>query len=287
MTFLKKRIARIYPSYILLSLPILIYMTTKTDSIVYLLHNVSLIAFYNWVPYSPDFNFVRSANASPVAWTLYYEMLFYVIFSLSKIFFNEKLKVALSTALTILMLLVCFNLIYGNLGELGWDNVSYIGICSNLSLLSFIAGMACPFFWYKKNNKSVPWLVLFIPVMSWFMLNASARLFSEAVLSQQMKALLFSSIPSWFFVSVLITRIDLQGKVASLLHWLGMISYSLYVVHANFYLIKKVFSIEAMPVLYQLIFFAVSLMLSVLFATVSYNMIEKRFTVKRAISNAS
>lgn len=287
ITFLKKRIARIYPAYVILSLPILIYMTLQTDSIIYLLHNVSLVAFYSWVPYSPEFNFIRNANASPVAWTLYYEMLFYVIFSFSKLVFKDKSKVVLATAIIILMLLASFNLVYGNFGELGWDNVSYIGICSNLSLLSFVAGMTYPFFWYKKKIKTVPWGGFLIPFLSWFMLNVSARLFSESVLSQQMKDLLFSSIPSWIFVSILITRIDLQGMIARSLHWLGMISYSLYLVHANFYLVKKVFSIEAAPLIYQLIFFVIALILSVLLAIISYHIIETRFTLKKTTPSAT
>lgn len=287
MTFLKKRIARIYPTYVILSLPIFIYMTMQSGSLIYLLHNISLISFYKWVPYSPEFNFIRSANASPVAWTLYYEMLFYVIFAFSKIFFKDKSKVVLTTALVILMLLIAFNLVYGNYGELGWDNVSYIGICSNLSLLSFVAGMIYPFFWYKKKATTVPWGVFFIPILSWFMLNASARVFSESIMSQQVKDLFFSSIPSWFFVSIVITRVDLQGVVARSLHWFGMISYSLYVVHANFFLIKKAFSLDSVHLVYQLMFFVVALTLSVLLSMISHNIIETRFTLKRTPSSVA
>ena len=63
ISFFKRRIERIYPAYIILSLPLIIYFSFISGSAQYLFHNLSLIAFFEWVPEQPAYNFVIRSNA--------------------------------------------------------------------------------------------------------------------------------------------------------------------------------------------------------------------------------
>lgn len=272
--FLKKRVKRIYPAYIILSLPLVMYYGIESGSFIYFIHSISLIAFYEWVPFTPEYNFVSRATASPVAWTLYYEMYFYFMFALSKFFFKKRVSVAVLTTLLILIAFCVFNYIYGNNGQLGWGNVSYIGICSNLSLLSFIAGMLFYFVKVQGSDSNKRYFVYLIPFVSWFALKTSDKYFSEVFTNKQIVDLFFSSIPSWVFVSILVKSKACSGLVFCKLHYLGMISFSLYLVHSNFYILKLVMGIENTSLFIQILFFLLTVSISLSLAKFSFEKIE-------------
>jgi len=274
LLFLFKRIDRIYPAYLILSLPLIVCFSWDTGSLVYLIHSISLIAYSSWIPYSSEYNFVQRATSSPVAWTLYYEMFFYFVFSISKLISLKRGSVVFLTSLIIISILFLFNFRYGNNGLLGWSNVSYIHILSNLSLLSFVAGMIFPFIGLNENLKKIPLWVFLIPVLSWFMIKFSGKYMSDCFHNQQVNDLLFSSIPSWIFVSILINGEKINGFVAKKLHFIGMISFSLYLFHANFYVLKLHLSLSDMPMMYQLFYFFLSFLISLYVAYFSFKYIE-------------
>lgn len=275
ISFFKRRIERIYPAYIILSLPLIIYFSFISGSAQYLFHNLSLIAFFEWVPEQPAYNFVIRSNASPVAWTLYFEMFFYFIFAFSKYLSKTKIGVATITTSSILLILIVSNYIYGNSKHLGWQDVSYINIFSNLSLTSFVAGMLFPLLWNLNSNKKLSLAVFIIPLLSWLSLKISGKFFPAAFSNEQIKDIIFSSIPSWIFVALLISAKRFSGFVFDRLHHIGMISYSLYLFHANFYILKGVLDLGSYNIFIQMLFFIITFTLSIFVANISFNKIER------------
>ncbi|EKK7732625.1 acyltransferase, partial [Cronobacter sakazakii] len=80
--FLSGRIFRIYPMYILVSLPLIIMMV-EVNNPFKILSNLFLI---------PTFGQLQHRLANDPAWTLVYEMIFYVMFSASLLISRNKVK---------------------------------------------------------------------------------------------------------------------------------------------------------------------------------------------------
>ncbi|HEC2115949.1 TPA: acyltransferase [Klebsiella oxytoca] len=275
ISFFRRRVERIYPAYIILSLPLIIYFSFISGSSKYLFHNLSLIAFYEWAPEQSAYNFVKRSNANPVAWTLYFEMFFYFIFAIAKFFSQTPKGVTFISTSSILLTLMVSNYFYGNSKHLGWQDVSYINIFSNLSLTSFVAGMLFPLFWKLSSDKKLSLAVFIIPLLSWLALKISGKFFPVAFSNEQIKDTIFSSIPSWIFVALLIRAKRFSGFVFDRLHHIGMISYSFYLFHANFYILKGVLDLGSYNIFIQILFFIITFTLSIFVANISFNKIER------------
>lgn len=280
LSFLRNRIARIYPAYIILSMPLIIVFTLKTNSIIYFLHNITLVSYFEWTPITTESDYVRRVNASPVAWTLFYEMYFYFLFSLTKILFKTKKSVAIATSAIITANLLFFLSIRGGNGALGWENLSYPNIFTSLSLASFVAGMLIHFVPITNTRKEQNIFIFLIPFLSWLCLKLSEKYLTHSLINDQVRDLVFSSIPSWFFVAVLINSNDIGGLLAKIIYKIGAISFSLYLIHANFYIIRGWLHINDYSLIIQISYFIITFSLSLILADLSYRKIEK-FRFKR------
>jgi len=230
--FIKNRIKRIYPAYLILSLPLICYTLHKTGSLVYLMHNLFLIPWTEWDREAMPYNWSESM-ANPAAWTLVYEFYFYLLLCVGKLLRNKKAFVFPFTAITMIAILIVTNVTWGNNGYLGWHGVTYKSVAGNLALLSFVAGMCGRQVGFHaiKKNLAVFLLIPTAMLLLWLL----AR---QGVTNLQIRDLLGSCLPSWTFVFLLANMPDLKGLVFDRLHAIGMYSYSLYLFHANFYSAK-------------------------------------------------
>lgn len=266
--FLKKRIKRIYPTYLILSLPILILSFINTKSLTYLAHNIAIIPFFQWddthrIQFNTDLS-----QANPVSWTLYYEMYFYIMFSLMKVFFKKKEAVVTGTSIFIISILLSTSLFHEN-HRLGWENLSLLNIISSLSVISFIAGMLYSLKENKniiKNYKKTPFLIIFVSG-----LIIHGVYYAKFDVSPQLLDLLFSSIPSWLSCILLIKSKDLSGKIIKSIYKVGLISYSLYIFHANLYIIKNYFNLNLISGIFYMM---ISIAISIYVASLSFKYIE-------------
>ena len=230
--FIKNRIKRIYPAYLILSIPLILYTLHKTGSLTYLLHNLFLIPWTEWDREALPYNWSESM-ANPAAWTLVYEFYFYLLLCVGKTLLNKKAFVFSFTTVAMLAILIATNMTWGNDGYLGWHGVTFKSVAGNLALLSFIVGMCgrqLGFHHVKKN----PAVFLLIPV-AMLLLWLMAR---QGVTNLQIRDLLGSCLPSWTFVLLMANMEDFKGFAYDKLHAIGMYSYSLYLFHANFYTAK-------------------------------------------------
>lgn len=151
--FLIKRILRIYPPYLILSSGLIIYFFSKSLSLDYLFHNLTLIPFIEWDSSTSELYNTQRSVANPVSWTLYYEMYFYFIFSVMKFFFVDKKGTILMTAITMASIMVISSFFIKN-SALGFSDLSLYNMISSLSLLSFIAGMLAERYSKSINKKT-------------------------------------------------------------------------------------------------------------------------------------
>ena len=229
VTFLKKRFLRIHPSYLIISLPLIVAALVKTTSVQYMLHTVLLLPWLEWSREKNSFN-IHSPIANPVAWTLMFEYYFYAIFTLGKSIRNNRNFVFYFSSIAIVTIMALSNFFLGNDGKLGWTTLSWHAITSNLCNISFIAGMSWQL---MSENKHVehkrPWALLLIP-LSIILLDKVSPLTN--ISNNQIIDLLFSCIPCWIFVAALSTSARLTGRIFDRIHATGQYSYSLYLFHS-------------------------------------------------------
>lgn len=278
LSFFKRRILRIYPPYLILSIPLILYFFLKTDSFLYLLHNITLFPFIEWNSSMSESLNVKRSVASPVAWTLYYEMYFYFIFSVMKFLFSNREKVVLMTSITMVSVLITSSFFIKN-SDLGFKDLSLANIISSLSILSFVAGMLS--LKYIRIIKERPRGICYfmIIILSLIIINRVNKY--GLIESSQVIDLLFSSIPSWILCMIIIRSEKYKGVIFDAAHRIGAISYSLYLFHSNFYILKNEMQLSAQ---YQLLFFIISTIISIYIASLSFRYIESNslFRLKRS-----
>ncbi|EIC86054.1 acyltransferase [Serratia sp. M24T3] len=234
LSFMKKRILRIYPSYIIISAPLILFFTIQTHSLDYFIHNSLFIPWVDW-DNNPLSQKTKLSVANPLAWTLFYEFYFYIIFSISKtIFPKSKIKVIALTSTIIISGIIITRLLYGNDPYLGFHTITFRAITGNLCLFPFIFGMVGSIFLEKQNapGEFKIWTLLVIP-LSTFLLSYTQKYISN----EQLSDLLFSGIPSSLFLLYLATSADCRGYIYNKVHAVGEFSFSLYLFHANFLMI--------------------------------------------------
>lgn len=219
LKFFSKRVNRIYPSYLIILIPFLLFaLLIKKDWTLYqIVGNVLLLPTFS---NNPDYYMYITPS-----WTLVYEMFFYVIFSLAILLATNKVKIVIITACVISLMVLGVN-IFGLQGErLKWVNFSFM--IGDTLMLNFVAGCIFALI-YKKlydlkfNNK--------------FLMVASGVFFLLGMFLAPRDISRFFSfgIPAIFIVSFVSLYRAKGSKRNDFLIFLGNASYSIYLIHYLF-----------------------------------------------------
>lgn len=269
--FIKKRVERIYPLYFVILAPSFIIYVLKC---MYGSSNFSIATVLGSVLLLPSFNNSESYHMimSP-AWTLVYEMFFYV--TLSLIIAISKSKNTCIVMYSLIITAVVFSVnIFGLKGDrLGWVNLSYM--VGDPIFFDFIMGFII--FYMKKVNlktKLSRAVMIFIVVI--------ITLFAMFMASKGLPRILSFGLTSFILVLLFTVNIDSidNGRFQKEALLLGGASYSIYLTHQLFILLadniyKKYAWLNSSD------FFGLLLsMLVILFGCLVYMKIEKKITAK-------
>lgn len=208
--FIIGRIKRIYPTYILISLPLILSRIQYTD----------LHVFIGNFLLTPDIGNEQYKLANPPAWSLVYEMIFYVIFTLSLMFSTKKATSFILSSIAIIITLCIFKSYHHAIRFDSWVNIDYI--LSDFLLINFIAGGVIALIVNKIQLKiNFPF----------FIFIAITLLFISLSLQQDTPRIVKFGIPAFFIVLVACISHAGCGVFYKTLHKIGDASYSLYISH--------------------------------------------------------
>ncbi|EOI3556395.1 acyltransferase family protein [Cronobacter dublinensis] len=216
VSFFVSRVRRIYPLYIILSIP-LIFTTFPLERMLAIIGNLLLL---------PGLNFPNYHMANDPAWTLVYEMIFYAMFSVALIFSRKPVMVCVITCLIIIF---CLTFVEGQ-KRLGWVNLRYI--LTDKLMLNFAAGcvLAILFKYVKIRVNFI--LGLIIIVMLCFLalkiLTPLDRFYKYGM-------------PAIAIVAVSLITKSGSGTLYKIFHKIGDASYSIYLSHIYIIILFKKF----------------------------------------------
>lgn len=230
--FLKSRVLRIYPIYLVVSMPMILSSFMSWDDSVKLsnlFHNITLIP-----PLHDSYD-----RANYVNWTLAYEMYFYILFALSSFIFKEKIKssIACSTIIIVIMMIIKSNY---EIGYVGWLDSSAINILGNTIVLDFVVGAlwGCVYNYITiKPNKVLSYsLCASIAVLSVYLIGHNMK----GGLEYQSTLFFNSSIPAFFILFILSITNCGESKTEKALIYLGEASYAIYLTHLYIFSLPNV-----------------------------------------------
>lgn len=265
--FFIKRIERIYPIFLIVSSPFIIYyiISGKGFSLYQVVGNLLLLPSIN---NNPDYHiFVFPA------WTLVYEMLFYVIYSISILVAKSKNQIITISSIAIVSTVVLVNAFSFNGPRLQWVNLSFM--IGDPLMIDFVAGCIYAVIYKKINNMKISGtygtsLIIGLFLFGVFMqVHSVPRLLSFGLTSLAI-VILFSLIKEG------------SGKFWNAAVYLGNASYSIYITHCLFYYIRSLLNKHTN--LNLDISGAIITLVAIVFGCLFYSQVEKRVT--RWIKNA-
>lgn len=216
--FLKKRIFRVYPIYLLVLTPFLIQylnqVTTPVDTPMVIGNLLLLPSFWGGSEYR--------MLVGP-AWTLTYELFFYMLFA-AAMFSSRTKDRAIYTVIMMIVLMVTLVNLLGLKGErLQWSNFQYI--VGDTLLFNFVIGCLCYFVWRRYGRA----------VFSFWTALGSALVLTVVSLGLSkfgIPRVLSLGLPAGAIVLVFLFAEFENRNLTSPLLFLGSASYSIYLVHA-------------------------------------------------------
>lgn len=255
MEFLQKRFARVFPLYIIVTLVAVVVFSN--------------FPFVDSVPrkYTVDFIanslILRSTDqAFPavVAWTLAYEIIFYVIFAIS-MRISHKHRVAITTGILSCFMMISTVYVYRGTG--------YLSLLMNPSFffVEFIAGMIIGLY-VDKIKLRFGWLICISGMVLAYMF-----IFTEAY--ESLYSGLYFVVPSVIMILGALA-IEVPKSMQKVARKLGDISYTMYITHifTGFtfpIILRKVFRFQTFPILWML----VAVIMTVILSIVVHQFIEK------------
>ncbi|EKK7725622.1 acyltransferase [Cronobacter sakazakii] len=214
--FFRGRVVRIYPLYLILSLP-LILMYISWNNHFEIIGNFLLL---------PGFNMATYKLANGPSWTLVYEMTFYILFSAALLISRKKTLSAFLVVSFIVSILIITNLV-GRQPRVGIVNAGYM--LGDTLMLNFAAGclMAlahdrlCRIFKIPFWAFAVIFLITFFIVFNFIKAD---RIF------------LFG-VPAMIIIMAASVTSNSGGFLFKVLHKVGDASYSIYLFHIYFGLV--------------------------------------------------
>ncbi|EPE3626084.1 acyltransferase family protein [Serratia marcescens] len=202
--FIKNRALRILPLHYLILVPLLLVYSVKpglinsTFSGTYIIESVFLIPVkigsYQYL--------------NPVVWTLCYEMMFYIIFSLF-LSFNDIRKTAFCTVVVILSLVIAGFIYRG-------DSPLVLGITNSISV-EFCMGMMLYLLYKNEKLKVNPYVMIGAAIVLYFAFDKTS-----------LPRFVICGLPS---AVLFVGFINLKNKFIRPLNVLGDISYEIYISH--------------------------------------------------------
>ncbi|MHA7608276.1 acyltransferase family protein [Elizabethkingia meningoseptica] len=270
--FLKKRIIRIFPIYIIIAIPLLLFniKAEGLKSLYFYIGNLLLLPSFN---NNTNYFFVLGPG-----WTLAYEMLFYYTFSFFILLFSSRNKLLFANLIFISGTILFVNFFGLQGDQLGWVNFSYI--IGDTLLLNFALGIVCYYFFMKFNKKihidyRVSLIVLFI--ISCFVIYLNNN-------GDYPRFVLFG-IPAFIIICIFSVTVNPPGenKFFNKVIFLGDASYSIYLIHYYFAFIKpKIFLLKNYIIMDFNIFLNLSdialLVCAIISGGIFYSYVEKPLT---------
>ncbi len=206
--FFVGRVMRIYPAYIIISLPMLISAYSSIGLLAFI-GNLLLLPGLN----DPDYTVINYP-----AWTLVYEMIFYVMFSFS-LFFSRKKSV--TCLLTVFMIIISIYLFSGKYDKQGWVNLGYI--LGDQLMLNFAVGCLIGLIHSKVKVKYKLNFYMFV------ILSIVAMYIALKVLNDI--RIIKLGVPSFFILLLAIYSKPLDSKLYKFMYLIGGASFSIYLSH--------------------------------------------------------
>lgn len=216
--FLKKRVFRVYPIYLLVLIPFLVQylnqIRTPVDPLM-IIGNLLLSPSFSG---EPDYRMLVGP-----AWTLTYELFFYVLFAGAMLSSRSKDRAIYTVSIAIVLMVILVNFM-GVKGErFQWSNFQYI--IGDTLLFNFVIGCVCYFIWRKRGR----------PVFSFWTALGAALVLTVVSLGLSkfgLPRMLSLGLPAGAIVLIfLFAKFENKYLLRPLL-FLGSASYSIYLVHA-------------------------------------------------------
>ncbi|MEB7642743.1 acyltransferase [Acinetobacter pittii] len=208
--FLYKRFVRIYPIFYVYATIALIIFIISPDSINRsAAEPTKILPSYLLIPYTNHTNLVL------VAWTLVYEVHFYILFALSLLLMNKYRYIFTGFILSAL-----------SISSLVKYDSFYLHYISSPIILEFLLGMIIYFLVYNRSDKNL-WFLIF------FFMIAIFSLFFNGVVPERLVS--YGAISFLLMFSVLLIEVkggfEIDNIFSKFLMKLGDSSYSLYLSH--------------------------------------------------------
>lgn len=229
LSFMSKRIVRVWPSYMLATIVFLItyyngfsYFSTFENiksffkSILFLPVDISVDRFYFGMPFS-------------IAWTLVFEFYFYIVFAASLLFGRFR-YLALAAWITFTLVLIPLykgSFSFNALNHAASIKYPYITVMTSPMVWEFIAGIIIALIYHSKIR-----------------IKSTVILYNLVFLSVGLALWAFSSGVSWnhgpdnwgwpliiLFLALILLIKEHNVKTPPALVWMGKISFSLYLTH--------------------------------------------------------
>lgn len=216
LSFFISRVKRIYPLYIVISIPLII-TTFPLERLHAIIGNIFLL---------PRLNYPNYHMANDPAWTLVYEMIFYVMFSGALLISRKPIIVCLITCSIIISCL----LFVGDYKRYGWVNLGFI--LSDKLMLNFAAGCVLAIL-FKTFRLRIRFSVgdILIATLSYLALKTLTPL----------DRIYKYGLPAIAIVAVAIVTKPGSGLFYQLFHKIGDASYSIYLSHIYIIILFKKF----------------------------------------------
>ncbi|WIF61353.1 acyltransferase [Enterobacter cloacae] len=256
--FFVGRVKRIYPAYIILSLPLLLLSMNSINPYMFL-GNILLL---------PGFNDPKYTVVNYPAWTLVYEMIFYVLFAISLMVSRKRTLSCLITVTVIGISIYSFN---GQYEKQGWVNLGYI--LGDPLMMNFAIGCLIGLAYSAFNVKnSINFYVFFVSFI--FLIY-----FSLCILDNV--RIIKLGIPSFMIIALAALSKPAVGILYKSLYTIGGASYSIYLSHLYFAKYSKEFiawaglnSVAGYAVLLT------ALIISIIFGVLFFKYVESPLSLK-------
>lgn len=265
--FIKRRIVRIFPIYLICSIPLILFVTNAegVKSLYFYLGNILLLPSF-----TDDPNY---RMALPPGWTLVYEMLFYYLFASFLLIFTNKKNLFVGILTTLVLLVICTNIFELNGPRLSWVNFSYI--IGDYQLINFALGIVLYFIFQKTKSFSFS----IGKGMSILIISSIA---SMVMIYLKVPGIISNTIPAFIIVStfLFIKNEEFETSFWNKILFIGNASYSIYLTHFYFAFFKlkaiafvgRFFSDRTLTINSVDILFLIG---AVVFGGIFYQLIEK------------
>lgn len=264
--FFFSRVKRIYPTYIIVAAPLIIYeFIFKHTNFVYSIQNFLLL---------PGFNDPNYHLALAPGWTLVYEMIFYAMLSLAMLIAKEKWKISFLITSEVVLCLVLFKIFGKGFQREGWVNIGYI-LKDNLNIDFLFGCILCVI--VDKFNISGRLYNFVFPATA-----ALCSIFSLFILIREPRLLGFG-VPALAIVASAVICAPYSGRISRAFSLVGKFSYSLYLSHIYFaILLSTIVNKISLTAGTKSIVAVVMIALSICFGYIVYQIIESKFNSRIA-----